>query len=118
MHGRFKKTKSSLSNRVNLRTGGGFGRDVKTTTYKIGQGSKRCAEALKYRHNHIAGLSFEDRQLLQDLESAPDDVDMMDAMPSEMPPGEEAMFWSSAGGEADLCQELFQQKEKGEKYAT
>ncbi|GBE84387.1 hypothetical protein SCP_0603660 [Sparassis crispa] len=60
------------------------------------------------------GITFEDRQTLKDLEdsllstshledSSRKDQEMLDSIP----PGEEAMFFSNAGGEQELCREIF-----------
>lgn len=58
----------------------------------------------------LLGLSFEDRQTLLDVQGSewefdPDD----DVAMATLPPGEEGMFLSHAGGEDELCRSLFEE---------
>lgn len=65
-------------------------------------------------------MSFEDRQMMRDLEKNGADMDVdneYDSLP--LPPGEEAMFLSHEGGEYELCQQLFQEPAgSGTKYVA
>lgn len=118
-----RKVKSSLSSGVKVSTGGAFGRPATKTVRRFTQGRARRAEASKLQLEQIsgtlsaysriklfsdlkAGLSFQDRDALLDMQSADDNVAGMDIDRgpwSTLPPGEEAMFTSHAGGKEELC---------------
>ncbi|OBZ74171.1 hypothetical protein A0H81_06337 [Grifola frondosa] len=65
----------------------------------------RRLEALKKNRKLITGLSFEDREHLLNMEIA---MDVDNDPPFPLPPGEEGIFLSNAGGEVEFCHEIFQ----------
>ncbi|OBZ66016.1 hypothetical protein A0H81_14010 [Grifola frondosa] len=97
------KKKSFLSARVNVWHGQAFGRAAKVEAHRISDGRKRKADALQRNRQLVSSLSFEDRQHWVDM-----DVGMGSDAPLPLPPGEEGMFLSNAGGEVEFCQEIFQ----------
>ena len=58
----------------------------------------------------LAGLSFEDRQMILDYDRSQEDAEWEDdvAALNTLPPGEEAMFLSHEGGDEALCRTLFE----------
>ncbi|OBZ67482.1 hypothetical protein A0H81_12563 [Grifola frondosa] len=90
---------------MNVRHGRSFGKSTKAETHVISDYHRRRLEALKKNRKLITGLSFEGREHLLNTEIAME-VDNDPAFP--LPPGEEGIFLSNAGGEVDFCHELFQ----------
>ena len=59
-----------------------------------------------------SGLSFEDRDALERMDVDPlDEEDAPLNLP--LPPGEESLFFSHAGGEEELCHEIFSEGGSG-----
>lgn len=120
-----RKSQSSLSGAVQVRSGNPFGRRAKATTRPVAQSAKRreglykrrlqdisgtasCTAVVIVPLTRLTGLSCEEREWLQDLEKANFD-DGMDVDPnvwSSLPPGEEGILLSNAGGEDELCRAL------------
>ncbi|OSD06287.1 hypothetical protein PYCCODRAFT_1464253 [Trametes coccinea BRFM310] len=94
---------------VRVRSGGAFKRSTKSTIQHIARSSERPLEAFQIRLEQISGLSFEERDLLQQMEIDPldDGLDLDDGCLPPLPPGEEGMFFSHAGSDAELFNELF-----------
>ncbi|KAH9947990.1 hypothetical protein B0H21DRAFT_708025 [Amylocystis lapponica] len=67
MAGSRKKTKSALSSSVQLRTPGGIGARSKITTYHQINSRVRKAKAIQERREQITGMSFDERQVLMDM---------------------------------------------------
>ncbi|OBZ67902.1 hypothetical protein A0H81_12134 [Grifola frondosa] len=105
-----RKGTSFLSKSVKVRYGGMVGSPVITETHRLSDAHKRRAEALKARRAHIDAMSFQDRQAMMDID--PEFNDDGDGPPDplfcSLPPGEEAMFMSHAGGEEQLCRDIFE----------
>ncbi|KAH9930374.1 hypothetical protein B0H21DRAFT_826108 [Amylocystis lapponica] len=105
-----KKTKSALSSHVTIRTATGIGRARTTVNYRLTESRQWRALAAQVRREQVAGMSFEERNVYNDLGGQGDiamDDDNDDTM-HQLPPGEEAMFFSHARGEEELCREIFE----------
>lgn len=128
---------SSLSASVRVRYGSGlFGACTRTSkTVKLNKSAKRLAEEAKGCRDQIAHallhsfplltifnairqseLSFEDRQLILDANAALNDIGgsssneyTEDSGFNTIPPGEEGMFLSHAGGAEEIIQDLLSQ---------
>ncbi|TFK80109.1 hypothetical protein K466DRAFT_605604 [Polyporus arcularius HHB13444] len=107
-----KSGRSYVSTSVDVRTAQGLGKSSKTTTLKLSQKYKRAREAKRYRLEHISGLSFEQRDELMNMDKGQgghnDGWEDEEGMYT-IPPGEEGMFLSHAGGEDELCQSLLEE---------
>ncbi|KAJ8455915.1 hypothetical protein ONZ51_g12302 [Trametes cubensis] len=105
---------TSLSKAVKMRSGGSFSKPTKTAVKRIAGAAARHTEALKLRLEQITGLSFEDRDALERMDVDPlDEEDAPLNLP--LPPGEESLFFSHAGGEEELCHEIFSEGDSGKR---
>lgn len=119
------KVRSFLSNTVTVRSGNPVSAKRRAYTFKLSTSQKRRRDALREHRALVAGkhavcdivvcthpiqgLSFEEREqldqlngpLTEDLE-LPNDNTIGDALP----PGDEAMLMSNAGGETQLCEDI------------
>ncbi|OBZ69968.1 hypothetical protein A0H81_10470 [Grifola frondosa] len=102
------KTKSGIFKSVR-------GKAHRVEVQHLGYGAKRRSAANRQRSAQIASLSFEDRELLMQLDGAMHVDD--DLVMHTLPPGEEAMLVSHAGGEVELCKEIFHTAKDNGKHA-
>ncbi|TFK79062.1 hypothetical protein K466DRAFT_606431 [Polyporus arcularius HHB13444] len=100
------KGRSYVSSSVDIRTYDGFGRRPKIDHLKLSQSHKRRAERKRIRLQQISGLSFQDRQDVMAIDGDDGDASEDEGWQT-LPPGEEGMFLSNAGGEDELCKAIF-----------
>ncbi|KAI0359106.1 hypothetical protein OH77DRAFT_1136712 [Trametes cingulata] len=103
------KSRSSVSKDVHIRYGRLPGRRAQQKVKTVQQGAAEHQSAWRKFRERVAGLSYEDREDYATYDPA-FDFDSIDTPFYPVPPGEEGALASHAGGEDELCRELFAEK--------
>ncbi|KAI0366036.1 hypothetical protein BV20DRAFT_1056040 [Pilatotrama ljubarskyi] len=102
---------SGVSAAVDIRYGAGIGRRSRTASHLFRDAPKRRVKAQQQYRERVAGFDYVQREAAAQM-----DVDMEgwedDPLLFPIPPGDEGVLASHAGGEEELCRGLFKSRRK------
>ncbi|KAI0354456.1 hypothetical protein OH77DRAFT_1456513 [Trametes cingulata] len=102
---------SGVSAAVDIRYSAGIGRRSRTASHLYRDAPKRRAKAQQQYRERVAGFDYVQREAAAQM-----DVDMEgwedDPLLFPIPPGDEGVLASHAGGEEELCRELFESRRR------
>ncbi|TFY55866.1 hypothetical protein EVJ58_g7981 [Rhodofomes roseus] len=102
------RSKYAGSSAVKVRYSQGFGKRVTQARHMLLSLVQRCADLEKKYQGELAGLTFAECDALNEITVDAGDKDSWeDEMQPVLPLGEEAMFFSTAGGEHALWEDFF-----------